>query len=364
MAKVELMGVTKRFGAHEVCANINLAIADGEFVTLLGPSGCGKTTTLNMIAGLEDVTSGEILMDGKVVNDLTPFERDVAMVFQNYALYPHMTVAENIGFTLRLRHKPRAEIAKRVEAIAGLLELTPSLGRLPSQLSGGQQQRVAIGRAMVREPKTFLFDEPFSNLDAALRVRMRSEIKLLHRRLGVTSIFVTHDQEEALSISDRVAVMNRGRVEQFGTPEEIYVRPVSRYVARFIGSPQIDLIEGEAVIADHGSGFRVGGALFSLPRATAEALGRLGPLELGIRPEHVVLSEQGLDAIVEIVQPVGPASFVGLRWPGGLLTARVPGMSRLKAGEAVHFFVEPEQMMFFDKASGRRVLASPSRPEE
>ena len=363
MAKVELMGVTKRFGAHEVCANISLAIADGEFVTLLGPSGCGKTTTLNMIAGLEDVTSGEIRMDGKIVNDLTPFERDVAMVFQNYALYPHMTVAENIGFTLRLRHMPRAEIAKRVEAIAEVLELTPSLGRLPFQLSGGQQQRVAIGRAMVREPKTFLFDEPFSNLDAALRVRMRSEIKLLHRRLGVTSIFVTHDQEEALSISDRVAVMNRGRVEQFGTPEEIYVRPVSRYVARFIGSPQIDLQEGEAVIAEHGSGFRVGGALFSLPRPTAEILGHLGPLELGIRPEHVVLSERGVDAIVEIVQPVGPASFVALRWPGGLLTARAPGMSRLKAGEAVHFFVEPEQMMFFDKASGRRVQASPYRPE-
>ena len=356
MAKVELQGVTKRFGTLEVCSSIDLTIDDGEFVTLLGPSGCGKTTILNMIAGLEDVTSGEIRMDGKVVNDLTPYERDVAMVFQTYALYPHMTVAENIGFTLRLRHMARAEIAKRVGAIAEVLELTPVLERLPSQLSGGQQQRVAIGRAMVREPKTFLFDEPLSNLDAALRVRMRSEIKLLHRRLGVTSIFVTHDQEEALSISDRVAVMNKGRVEQFAAPEEIYVRPVSRYVARFIGSPQIDLLEGQAVVAEGGSGFRVGDALFALPRAAAEALNQMGPLELGIRPEHVILSEAGIAATVEIVHPVGPASFVALRWPGGFLTARVPGMSQLKAGEAARFSVEPEQLMFFDKASGGRIL--------
>ena len=355
MAKVELLAVSKRYGALEVCSAIDLAIADGEFVTLLGPSGCGKTTTLSMIAGLEDVTSGEIRMDGKLVNDLTPYERDVAMVFQNYALYPHMTVAENIGFTLRLRRMGRGEIARRVAAVAGLLELTQVLQRLPSQLSGGQQQRVAIGRAMVREPRTFLFDEPFSNLDAALRVKMRSEIKLLHQRLGVTSIFVTHDQEEALSISDRVAVMNKGRVEQFGTPEEIYVRPVSRYVARFIGSPQLDLLDGNLEEAEGSWGFRVGSALFTLPREAALALRERSELELGVRPEHVILSERGIEATVEIVQPVGPASFVALRWQGGLVTARVPGMSRLRAGEAVHFSVDPQHLMFFDKAGGKRI---------
>jgi ABC-type sugar transport system ATPase subunit len=355
MAKVELAGVYKRFGALEVCSNVNLVVADKEFVTLLGSSGCGKTTILNMIAGLEDVSAGEIRMEGRVVNNLTPFERDVAMVFQNYALYPHMTVAENIGFTLRLRRISRAEIEKRVGTIAGLLELTPLLGRLPSQLSGGQQQRVAIGRAMVREPKTFLFDEPFSNLDAALRVRMRSEIKLLHQRLGVTSIFVTHDQEEALSISDRVAVINEGRVEQVGTPEEIYVRPVSRYVARFIGSPQIDLLDGAIVEESGGVGFRVGHVLFSLPQPLVHVLRAQGALELGVRPENVLIADRGTAANVRVVNPVGPASFVTLAWEGGLITARVPGMSRLKAGEAVQFTVDPQHLMFFDKASGRRI---------
>ena len=249
----------------------------------------------------------------------------------------------------------KAEIGKRVGVIAELLELTPLLGRLPSQLSGGQQQRVAIGRAMVREPKTFLFDEPFSNLDAALRVRMRSEIKLLHQRLGVTSIFVTHDQEEALSISDRVAVINEGRVEQVGTPEEIYVRPVSRYVARFIGSPQIDLLDGAIVEESGGSGFRVGHVLFALPQPFVHALRGQGALELGVRPEHVLLSDQGIAAKVRVVHPVGPASFVALAWEGGLITARVPGMSRLKAGETVQFTVDPQHLMFFDKAGGRRI---------
>ena len=228
MAEVDLVEVTKRYGAVEACSGVNLRIPEGEFVTLLGPSGCGKSTTLNMIAGLEEITAGDILMDGQRVNDLTPYERDVAMVFQQYALYPHMTVAENIGFTMKLRRRPKAEIAAKVGAVAELLELSPYLDRLPRELSGGQQQRVALGRAIIREPRVFLFDEPFSNLDAALRLRMRAEIKLLHSRLGVTSIFVTHDQEEALSISDRIAVMQQGRVEQYGTPEEVYARPPRR----------------------------------------------------------------------------------------------------------------------------------------
>src|SRR5262245_25626113 len=244
MAAIELRQVVKSFGKQMVCKGIDLTVADGEFVTLLGPSGCGKTTTLNLIAGLDDVTSGDIHIGGKRVNDLTPFERDVAMVFQNYALYPHMTVAGNIGFTLKLQGLGRAEIARKVRAVADALELTQVLDRLPAQLSGGQQQRVALGRAMVRQPRVFLFDEPFSNLDAGLRTRMRAEVKELHQRLRVTSVFVTHDQEEALSLSDRIAIMREGLIQQIGTPEEVYVRPASRYVARFVGSPPLEFLPG------------------------------------------------------------------------------------------------------------------------
>ena len=239
MPHIALRNVSKSYGPVEVCRDINLDVANGEFVTLLGSSGCGKTTILNMIAGLDEVSAGDILMDGRRVNDLEPIDRDVAMVFQNYALYPHMTVARNIGFTLKLKGVPEAEIAARVKAAAEALDLAHLLDRYPAQLSGGQQQRVAIGRAIVRAPKVFLFDEPFSNLDAALRHRMRAEVKELHARLGVTSIFVTHDQEEALSISDRIAILRKGVVEQYGTPEEIYAAPATTYVARFIGNPQI-----------------------------------------------------------------------------------------------------------------------------
>ncbi|MEI7601665.1 MAG: ABC transporter ATP-binding protein, partial [Aestuariivirga sp.] len=243
MPSIELIDINKSYGAVHVCKGINLTIADREFVTLLGSSGCGKTTTLNMIAGLDDPTSGDILMDGRRVNDLEPVGRDVAMVFQNYALYPHMTVAGNMGFNLRLRNFSPAEIHERVGAAASALDLSHVLDRYPNQLSGGQQQRVAIGRAIVRHPKVFLFDEPFSNLDAALRNRMRAEVKELHLRLGVTSIFVTHDQEEALSISDRVAIMRDGSVEQFGTPEDVYANPETVEVARFIGTPQVEILE-------------------------------------------------------------------------------------------------------------------------
>jgi len=237
VADVELEGVTKRFGNVDACAGVDLRIEDGEFVTLLGPSGCGKSTTLNLIAGLETVTAGEIRMGGSRVNELTPYERDVAMVFQNYALYPNMTVAQNIGFAMRLRRRPKAEIRERVKTVADLLELTPYLDRLPRELSGGQQQRVALGRAVIREPRVFLFDEPFSNLDAALRVRMRMEIRELHQRLGVTSIFVTHDQEEAMSISDRIAVMRGGKLLAQGTPAELS-RSGDVYVGELLHTPR------------------------------------------------------------------------------------------------------------------------------
>jgi multiple sugar transport system ATP-binding protein len=359
MADVELKAVTKNFGKVTVCRGVDIRVEDGEFVTLLGPSGCGKTTTLNLIAGLEDASAGDILIGGRRVNDLTPFERDVAMVFQNYALYPHMTVAENIGFTLRLRRLPREEVRQRVTALAGSLELGHVLDRLPAQLSGGQQQRVALGRAIIREPKVFLFDEPFSNLDAGLRIKLRAEIKELHQRLRVTSIFVTHDQEEALSLSDRIAVMREGRVEQYGTPAEVYSRPVSRYVARFIGSPPMDFLPGEVVIDDGEPVFRMGSIALPLERGFAALLrGPAVPCELGIRPEHVVFGDTGMPATVHLVQPVGPSTFVTVAWEGGSLIARVPGMAPFVPGDGVRFSVAPQNVMLFDAADGRRLLAA------
>ena len=359
MAEVDLVEVTKRYGAVEACSGVNLRVPDGEFVTLLGPSGCGKSTTLNMIAGLEEITAGDILMDGQRVNDLTPYERDVAMVFQQYALYPHMTVAENIGFTMKLRRRPKAEIAVKVGEVAALLELSPYLDRLPRELSGGQQQRVALGRAIIREPRLFLFDEPFSNLDAALRLKMRAEIKLLHSRLGVTSIFVTHDQEEALSISDRIAVMRQGRVEQYGTPEEVYARPATTYVARFIGSPPMDILNGRLVTEDGVMVYRVGAVAFPLPGRTARALSAVAPreLDLGVRAEHVLLTPpgDGVAATVQVVQPLGPSTVVTAAWDGGALTARIPGIASLPQGETVGLRLEPEGLLFFDRETGLRL---------
>jgi ABC-type sugar transport system ATPase subunit len=352
MADVELVKVTKRYGTVLACSDVDLHIEEGEFVTLLGPSGCGKTTTLNVIAGLEAATSGEVRIGGRLVNDLGPFERDVAMVFQNYALYPHMTVAENIGFTLRLRKRPKAEIASRVGTVAETLELSTLLDRLPRELSGGQQQRVALGRALIREPAVFLFDEPFSNLDATLRVRMRGEIKELHQRLGVTSAFVTHDQEEAMSISDRVAIMRLGRIEQVGTPEEVYARPCSTYVARFVGSPQMDILEGAFVRLDGVTRYQVGTVAFAVPDRVADPFaGR--DVDLGIRPEHVRVGHDGAPATVRVVQPLGPVTIVTLDWPDGRLTARLPGISRLEAGQDTTVALDPEHILIFDRQSGR-----------
>ncbi|SDB50132.1 ABC transporter ATP-binding protein [Bauldia litoralis] len=353
MPQVELRNISKSFGSVTVCHDVNLIIEDRAFVTLLGPSGCGKTTTLNMLAGLEDPSAGDILMDGQRVNERSPVDRDVAMVFQNYALYPHMTVAENIGFTLRMRHMGRGEIRRRVEEVARSLELGPLLDRLPAQLSGGQQQRVAIGRALVREPRVFLFDEPFSNLDASLRIRMRAEVKELHQRLGVTSIFVTHDQEEAMSISDQIAVMSKGRIEQFGTPEEVYARPATRTVAAFIGNPQIDLASGRVEHGADGLICRVGEAELALPAGTEAVAGQA--VEVGVRSEHVQLSDTGAAARVRLVQPVGPATHVTLDWAGGTLTATLPGIARLAAGSATAFAIAPENLLVFDPDSGKRI---------
>lgn len=351
MATLELIDLFKKFGDFTAVNNISLRVEDGEFVTLLGPSGCGKSTLLNMTAGLEDVTSGEIRINGKAVNPLGPFERDVAMVFQNYALYPHMTVGENIGFSLQLRKRPKSEIQAKVRQVAEMLEIEKFLHRLPRELSGGQQQRVAIGRAVIREPSIFLFDEPFSNLDAALRLKTRGEIKELHQRLGVTSIFVTHDQEEALSLSDRIAVLRLGHLEQFGTPEDVYAKPASKYVAKFIGTPQMDIFAGE-FINDGGLKYRIGAANIALP---ASVHAPDVNADAGIRAEFVALGDKGFDAVIRLVQPVGPFTYVTVDWNGGSATARVNGVSHLKPKGTIKVDINPEGLLFFDRNSERRL---------
>lgn len=352
MATLELKNIIKKFGIVTAVDDFSLYINEGEFVTLLGPSGCGKTTLLNAIAGLEEINAGKILIDGKEVNDLGPFERDVAMVFQNYALYPHMTVAENIGFSLKLRKKPKSEIATRVAEVAKMLELEHLLNRLPRELSGGQQQRVAIGRAVIREPAIFLFDEPFSNLDAALRMKTRGEIKELHQHLGVTSIFVTHDQEEALSLSDQIAVLRLGHLEQYGTPEEIYAHPANKYVARFIGNPQMDIFAGEFEESGARLNYRIGEAVIELPDYK-HAISRM--LDLGIRSEHVIIGELGFPAMVRLVQPVGPYTYVTVEWQGGSATARVNGIANYKPRDSVKVQFKPGSLLFFDRESEKRV---------
>lgn len=356
MPEIRLVEVSKSYGPVEVCRAINLAVRDREFVTLLGSSGCGKTTTLNMIGGLDEVTAGDILMDGRRVNGLDPIDRDVAMVFQNYALYPHMTVAQNIGFNLKLRGVPRPEIDRRVKAAADSLDLGRLLDRYPSQLSGGQQQRVAIGRAIVRAPKVFLFDEPFSNLDASLRNRMRGEVKELHDRLAVTSIFVTHDQEEAMSISDRIAVMREGRVEQYGTPEDVYAYPETTYVARFIGNPQIDILDADLLDADAGFAVRIGAAVIPVDEDCAARLRRIsGNIAVAIRPEYVSLGPEGFEVAVRGVQPIGPSTIVSVDWPGGHALARLNGIARLAPGERVRVAFDSAKLMFFSRESGKRI---------
>jgi len=352
MATLELVNVIKKFGDFTVVNNFNLRVEDGEFVTLLGPSGCGKTTLLNAIAGLEDVTSGEIKINGKTVNDLGPFERDVAMVFQNYALYPHMTVEENIGFSLQLRKRSKNEIQEKVRKVAEMLELDKLLHRLPRELSGGQQQRVSIGRAVIREPSIFLFDEPFSNLDAALRVKTRGEIKELHQRLGVTSVFVTHDQEEALSLSDHIAVLRAGQLEQYGTPEDIYSKPATKYVARFIGNPQIDIFVGEFETGGEKLSYRIGE--LSIPVSSTIKPPRQA-VDMGVRPEFVLLGEKGFPASVRLVQPVGPFTYVTVEWQGGTVTARVSGVSHLQPKEKVHVKFAEEGLLFFNRENKKRI---------
>ena len=352
MATLELINIEKNFGDFTAINGISLLVQEGEFVTLLGPSGCGKSTLLNIIAGLEDLTSGEVRIDGKVVNELGPSERDVAMVFQNYALYPHMTVEENIGFSLRLRKRPKQEIATRVREVAKMLELDQLLHRLPRELSGGQQQRVAIGRAVIREPSIFLFDEPFSNLDAALRIKTRGEIKELHQRLGVTSIFVTHDQEEALSLSDHVAVLRSGQIEQFGTPEEIYSKPATKYVAQFIGNPQMDIFRGEFQHDGEKLIYQIGQIFIPVPKQIKPST---NIVDIGVRPEHVILGDKGFLTTVRLVQPVGPFSYITVVWEGGSVTARVTGVSHLRPKDNINVEIISKGLLFFNRDTSERI---------
>jgi sn-glycerol 3-phosphate transport system ATP-binding protein len=351
MADVTLQAVKKSFGATAVIHGIDLHIADGEFLVLVGPSGCGKSTLLRMVAGLEEVTEGEIAIAGRTVTGLEPKDRDIAMVFQNYALYPHMSVYDNMAYGLRIRGLAKGEIDGRVKKAAEALQLSLLLDRKPRQLSGGQRQRVAMGRAIVRNPAVFLFDEPLSNLDAKLRVQMRIEIKRLQRGLGVTSIYVTHDQVEAMTLADRLVVMNAGRAEQIGTPMELYTRPATLFVAGFIGSPAMNMIPGKAA-----------GATLELPGGRKLKLDHSaqGEVTVGIRPEHLTAARGGDGALplrVELIEPLGAETLVHgrLDGDGAELTARVQGDSPVEPGAVLALTVEPRHVHLFDRASGARL---------
>ena len=356
MGAISLRRVEKTYGvppkANKVIHGVSAEIADGEFVVIVGPSGCGKSTLLRMVAGLETITGGEIEIGGRVVNDLEPAERDIAMVFQNYALYPHMSVFDNMAYGLRIRRVPPAEIRTRVDKAAAILELAPFLERKPRELSGGQRQRVAMGRAIVRQPQVFLFDEPLSNLDAKLRAQTRLEIQKLHNELHVTTMFVTHDQVEAMTLAERMIVMNAGRMEQIGTPDEVYHRPATTFVAGFIGSPPMNLIRGQA----DGSRFTAGGQTLALPAPAPRA----GELVLGVRPEHTDLAtgaSPGTWALrVEALEMLGAERLVYGMLGGVLYTVRLDAtLPPPKVGETVSVATSPEHLHWFDTATQQRV---------
>jgi len=353
MASVELRGVYKSFGATEIIHGITLAIENGEFVVLVGPSGCGKSTLLRMIAGLEEISGGEVVIGGKIVNNVPPKSRDIAMVFQNYALYPHMTVFDNMAFSLKLAKVASAEIQTRVKRAAEILSLMPYLDRYPRQLSGGQRQRVAMGRAIVRNPQVFLFDEPLSNLDAKLRVQMRSEIKELHQRLGSTSVYVTHDQVEAMTMGDRIVVMRDGIVEQIGTPLDLYDKPANPFVAGFIGSPAMNFIEGE--FAANGAASVISKDGIQLPTADKGEAGR--KVIYGIRPEHLALGgpNEGLDAEVVLVEPTGAETLIVVQVGTTRVQALFKERHRFKPGDRIWLRPDLSAVHVFDLASGQRV---------
>jgi multiple sugar transport system ATP-binding protein len=353
MASVSFSRIEKSFGATKVLHGISLDIADGEFMVLVGPSGCGKSTLLRMLAGLEDIGAGEIAIDGRVVNEVDSKDRDIAMVFQSYALYPHLTVADNMGFSLRLRSERKGLIQSRVADAAKILNLGSYLHRYPRELSGGQRQRVAMGRAIVRDPKVFLFDEPLSNLDAKLRVAMRAEIKALHQRLKTTTVYVTHDQIEAMTMADRIAVMNEGRIEQLGEPLELYDRPANLFVAQFIGSPAMNVFEG----LYRNNSIEALGARWPVSGARA---GEGQRVKYGIRPEHLDLAAAGIAAEVVVVEPMGAETEllvkVGDPAAGGqTLTLMAHGRSSIGPGERAFLAPRLEHVHLFDAATGARL---------
>jgi multiple sugar transport system ATP-binding protein len=350
MASVALRQVRKSFGSTEVVRGVDVAIEDGEFCVLVGPSGCGKSTLLRMIAGLENITGGEIEIGGRVVNHVHPKERDIAMVFQNYALYPHMTVGANMGFSLALRGEAKALIAERVRTAAEILGLTPYLDRFPRQLSGGQRQRVAMGRAIVRDPQVFLFDEPLSNLDAKLRVAMRTEIKELHQRLKTTTVYVTHDQIEAMTMADKIVVMHDGRVEQVGAPLELYDRPGNRFVAGFIGSPAMNFLPARA--DETGISFS-SGVDFSLPSKAGVAAGR--DIVVGIRPEHLEIAADGFEAEVVVIEPTGSETQLFARVGGQEIAAVFRERHAFAPGQRIRLRPRADCVHLFDSSSGQRI---------
>ena len=355
MASVSLRRVAKQFGDQKVVHDIDLDVAHQEFVVLVGPSGCGKSTTLRMIAGLEDATSGDIVIDGRVVNEVAPKDRDIAMVFQDYALYPHMSVYDNLAFGLQMKDVPKREIGERVREAADVLGIEPLLDRRPRQLSGGQRQRVAMGRAIVRRPKVFLFDEPLSNLDAQLRVQMRTEIKKLHRRVATTVVYVTHDQVEAMTLADRIVVMRGGVIEQVGTPDEVYNRPASRFVGGFIGSPMMNFLPGRVdraaraiALADS---IRIPVDASRLPREGDDFV-------IGIRPEHFALADErkrGFAARADVVEPLGSDTLVFMRIGEADVVARLPPSLGVAPGDRLEIVVDPAALHFFDPSTGKAV---------
>ncbi|NLD68975.1 MAG: sn-glycerol-3-phosphate ABC transporter ATP-binding protein UgpC [Limnobacter sp.] len=351
MASVSIERVRKSYGQTQVIHGVDISIDDGEFCVLVGPSGCGKSTLLRMIAGLEEITAGDIRIGERVVNKVQPKERDVAMVFQNYALYPHMKVRDNMGFSLKLARRPKAEIDQRVDEAAGILGLSPYLDRYPRQLSGGQRQRVAMGRAIVRKPQVFLFDEPLSNLDAKLRVQMRSEIKELHQRLRTTSVYVTHDQIEAMTMADKIVVMHDGIVEQLGAPLELYDRPANIFVATFIGSPAMNMLDG-AIDADRTGVVIEDGT--RLPVACES--GQPGqPVKIGIRPEHLTIDGTGIPAEVVVVEPTGADTQVIARCAGGSISAIFRERHDFAPGQRIALVPMPGLIHVFDAATGKRL---------
>jgi multiple sugar transport system ATP-binding protein len=349
---LKISGIRKCFGKGdntvEVLKRIDIDVAPGEFLILVGPSGCGKSTLLNIIAGLEEPTEGSISIGDRNVVGVPPAQRDIAMVFQSYALYPTMSVAENIGFALEIRKVPKAERQARIAEVAAMLQIEHLLDRRPSQLSGGQRQRVAMGRALARNPQLFLFDEPLSNLDAKLRVEMRAEIKRLHQLSGITSVYVTHDQVEAMTLGSRIAVMKGGVLQQLGTPDEIYNRPANTYVATFIGSPTMNLIEGRA----QASQFAIAGAQLALTPPDNQGKAVL----LGLRPEHIRLNEQAVwRGVVYLVEPTGADTYVVVDTPAGKVTVRSAPQTQARPGDAVGLEIQADHVTWFDQASGLRL---------